>query len=424
MRELDDYRSSQETKMDNYEASICDLKGSLEVAQNELSDRDEQTKCLRKEFNDIKESSQLLEKKYHRAKKIIKDMQSREQSFTRREQLYQQKLDEIEFELSQLIDSINNTINNEAINYVKLVKENINNTTINNNNNKNEFSTSDPIIKAQINVFGLINKILDNFTNKQECQNPQIKQRVASILEQKLSQLIASHNNNNNNGLMTNNNLINQSDMTTTNLQQQQHQDLVIPVVDCNGTLRRSHPIGAGLDATSYMTNRMSCPAGVNIIPNPPPPPPPPPPAMINPLAGLGPLANSKFFNTTNQTNNNNIIANGNGGSPPHSVNSYPSSNSLNSLSHHTNPNNNNNNNNSFTINNNNLVQLNSKINNNKSSDQVFSTNIIKNNNLPISSQIMGSNEQQDNNIKYHSTPDVQNPYKTDEWHDKPGKFH
>lgn len=193
VRELDEFKSSTEIKTETYEKSIVELEEKLEALQVELDASREQSSDLEKNSNDIKESSQLLEKKYHRAKKIIKDMQSREQSFTRREQLYQQKLDEIEYELGVLIETVCQTVNDDGLKFFRLL------VSANGNNGAGQDPTaelaSNGQARAQLNVFSFLKKMLDNFNSNEASQNQQIKQRVVSILEQKLISLMASNNN-------------------------------------------------------------------------------------------------------------------------------------------------------------------------------------------------------------------------------------
>lgn len=85
----------------DHESQIRSMQEALDANKRELADQEQRFKALKEEsdqyilqLDQSKDSSQLLEKKYHRAKKIIKEMQQREQSF-RREQIYQQKIGEI-----------------------------------------------------------------------------------------------------------------------------------------------------------------------------------------------------------------------------------------------------------------------------------------------------------------------------------------
>lgn len=400
VRDLDNFRSSQETKESQLQSNLSELQNKLDASQTIVLDKDEQLKLLQIELNDIKESSQLVEKKYHRAKKIIKDMQLREQSFTRREQLYQQKLDEIEFELSQLIESINLTIKNDAINYYTLIKSPTNGHQDNN-----------IPLKGQLNIFGLIKKIIDNFNRHKESQNPQIKQRVASILEQKLATLIAQQNDNSTSVI---------ANATIVTQQQQQQLTNTTSIDGLYLGSQQNINNNSSNNNAEIINNRASCPADVSILALTTTPAPPPMP-LPHPIGING---TNKIFSLPTRNNPSNI-QNTNDGSPPQSVNSYPSSNSLNSL------NNINNNNNSTSLNNFNHINNNLLIGSTKQAliepTKTTTTTIANNQQQKIisdlSNQVVApivTNQLEQDLTSATTTTDPQNPYKTDEWHDKP----
>lgn len=187
MKQLDSFRGDAEKKIGKLEDELTESRNQLEATESELADAREQSNQREKQLNDIKESSQLLEKKYHRAKRIIKDMQSREESFTRREQLYQQKLDEIEYELGVLISTIDRTVYEDGLKYFTLMTgEN------GANNNNNNLCTKQHQIR--LDVLGLIKRMMDNFNESKMSQSEQIKQRIVTMLDQQLASLLASSN--------------------------------------------------------------------------------------------------------------------------------------------------------------------------------------------------------------------------------------
>lgn len=306
VKELDEYKNSAETKITTLEESLNDAKQKLECSQSELLDSQEKAQQLEQKSNDIHESSQILEKKYHRAKRIIKDMQSREQSFNRREQLYQQKLDEIEHELGVLIDSIDRTVYDDGLKFYSLLD------ATNNSNNKKLTSSANCQHQARLDVFGLLRHMMNNFTSNQTTQNPQIKQRVVSILEQQLANLMMLSNGN----TSTFATIISSSEQELigqqlARKQQHQHQQ------------QHNHPLA------SHRLSQPNLPHPIGVGGQP-----------TKVFHGLNPMPMPVTLN--------------NEPSPPQSVNSYPSSNSLNSL--------NNNNNNINIQNNNNITVVGSKI--------------------------------------------------------------
>lgn len=350
---MDDYKGTTETKLSDLEQNISSLNGKLESSQNELADSNEKSAQLEKQLDDIKESSQMLEKKYHRAKRIIKDMQSREQSFNRREQLYQQKLDEIEYELGVLIDSVDRTVYDDGLKFYSITDN----------------SVCQRQHQTRLDVFGLLKQMLDNFSLNQSTQNPQIKQRVVSILEQQLANLMVLTNGSTTVAdnvtlaapLATLNNKNNSTENNSTHLSSNKHsQNPSYPLASHRlSQPNLPHPIGVGGQPTKLFH-------GLN-----------PPPVPIS-------AANEP--------------------SPPQSVNSYPSTNSLSSL-------NNNNNNNNNNMNNNNIV-INSKMREQPVNDLPLNLNPI----LPSTANLTTNED------KFQPAPDIQVPYQTNEWHDKPGK--
>lgn len=340
VRKLDDSKRDSELKVRELMEKLDEMQSKFEISQSDLLDKQEQLDCYQKELDDNKESSQLLDKKYHKAKKIIKDMQSREQSFTRREQLYQQKLDEIEFELSAMIESVINTIKDEGINFYHP-------------------DGYDGQHKVRLDVFALFKRILSNFSDNQPTQNPQIKQRVMSILEQKLANLFA---------------ISNEHISVTSNNVASYNQDS-INSCQKNDQALNSKP------THQFASHRLSQPN----LPHP---------------IGVGGQPIRLFHAPTMNPGSTSIQ---NEASPPQSVNSYPSSNSLNSL---------NNNNNNNVINNNLIVAP--KI-----------REVPQNNDLPqaILSMVAPKLPTKISGDNFHQTPtDAQDPYQADEWHDKPGK--
>lgn len=355
VKESDEYKS----KFTEIEQNFQTMSGKFENSKNELTDTREQTSQLEKQLNDIKESSQTLEKKYHRAKRIIKDMQSREQSFNRREQLYQQKLDEIEYELGVLIESIDRTIYEDGLKFYALTD---NNNSINVPNQK----------QAQLDVFGLIRQMLNNFSANQSTQNPQIKQRVVSILEQQLANLMIITNGNAAvAGTVSVNSNPNQPNATTkTAISNDQ---IYSSANDSKNNQNQVH---------NYASHRLSQPN----LPHP---------------VGVGGQP-TKMFHGLNPVPMPIML---NEPSPPQSVNSYPSSNSLNSL------NNNNNNNNNSNINNNNTIMTTKMRELPSISDLQL--------NLPSLTPSTTAAVAPTNEEKFEPVADIQVPFQTNEWHDK-----
>lgn len=348
VKELDEYKGSTETKTGELEGTINELNCKIDTLRNELGDVRENFNQVEKDLNDTKESSQVLEKKYHRAKRIIKDMQSREQSYNRREQLYQQKLDEIEFELGLLVESIDQTIFNEGIKFFNLIDAN--------GCQKNH--------QAKLDALGLIRQILNNFSSSQSTQNAQIKQRVVSILEQQLANLMVSSNENE---TTTTSDLFVGSSITKSSTRSNLLSDNI-------ESLKFSHNSN-----TPYASHRLSQPN----LPHP---------------IGVGGQP-TKFFHGLNPLP---VFVTTNEPSPPHSVNSYPSSNSLNSL---------NNNNNSSNINNNNTLMA------GKLREQIASNELQSSNSpMVIANSLTASIAEE----KFKPVPDIQVPYQVNEWHDKP----
>lgn len=338
VKELDDYKSNAESQLSELRENICDFNNKLEASQHELSDAREQSSQFESQLNDIKESSQILEKKYHRAKKIIKDMQSREQSFNRREQLYQQKLDEIEHELGVLIESIDRTIYEDGIKYI----------------NVTDGASCPRQHRYTLDAFGLIRQLLKDFNDDQSTQNPQIKQRVVSILEQKLASLMATAGAKGTQHMRASAS-IDDPQLKTSQIDEQNRHSQNLSYQLASHRLSQPnlpHPIGVGGQPTKLFHN-------IN-----------PPPMSAAPHES----------------------------SPPQSVNSFPSTNSLNSL----------NNNNHLSTNNNNH-------NHNKFNNDQPSTG--GNFQLSTHNMILGTPDTD----KFQPTLDIQvPPYQTNEWHDKP----
>lgn len=333
----------------------------MEISQNELSDAREQSTELQKQLNDIKDSSQTLEKKYHRAKRIIKDMQSREQSFNRREQLYQQKLDEIEFELGVLINSVDKTIYDDGIKFFSLID------SISNSQQRQH--------QAQLDAFGLIRQMLNNFRANPSTQNPQIKQRVVSILEQQLANLMVLANGNQ---AVTGcvpivaAHSIGRQSLSSDIISQQ------LTTMDNKSKLSQNST--ANSQSASHRLSQPNLPHPVGVSGQP-----------------------TKLFHNLNPLP---ISVSTNEPSPPQSVNSYPSTNSLNSL--------NNNNNTSSMNNNNNNIMMAAKLR-----EQPMVNDLQ----LNTMSSVVSSSATVSNEEKFQPVPDIQVPYQTNEWHDKPGKI-
>lgn len=361
VKELDDYKGESESKISELDQSICNLNGKLEISQNELSDAREQSTELQKQLNDIKDSSQTLEKKYHRAKRIIKDMQSREQSFNRREQLYQQKLDEIEFELGVLINSVDKTIYDDGIKFFSLID------SISNSQQRQH--------QAQLDAFGLIRQMLNNFRANPSTQNPQIKQRVVSILEQQLANLMVLANGNQ---AVTGcvpivaAHSIGRQSLSSDIISQQ------LTTMDNKSKLSQNST--ANSQSASHRLSQPNLPHPVGVSGQP-----------------------TKLFRNLNPLP---ISVSTNEPSPPQSVNSYPSTNSLNSL--------NNNNNTSSMNNNNNNIMMAAKLR-----EQPMVNDLQ----LNTMSSVVSSSATVSNEEKFQPVPDIQVPYQTNEWHDKPGKI-
>lgn len=363
MKELDDYKGQSESKISELDQSIRNLNSKLEGSQNELTDARDQSSGFQKQLNDIKDSSQTLEKKYHRAKRIIKDMQSREQSFNRREQLYQQKLDEIEFELGVLIQSVDRTIYDDGMKFFSLI-DNINN----NQQQQNQ---------ARLDAFGLIKRMLNNFKANPSTQNPQIKQRVVSILEQQLANLMVSTNGNQAVfgcvSVVSAHTIVRQS-LSSDIISQQS------TTVDNNSNSNHSQHSTVISQLASHRLSQPNLPHPVGVSGQP-----------------------TKLFHNFNSIP---VSVNTNEPSPPQSVDSYPSTNSLNSL--------NNNNNNNSSMNNNNNLTMAAKLREQPSVKDLQLNNI---------SSVVSSSARVSNEEKFQPVPDIQVPYQTNEWHDKPGKL-
>lgn len=351
VKELDEFKGTSDLKVTDLEKNVVDLNAKIEGLRNELTDVQEASAQLEKNLNDTKESSQVLEKKYHRAKRIIKDMQSREQSYNRREQLYQQKLDEIEFELGLLIESIDRTVFDDAIKF---------------------FNLTDPVVcqqqhQVRLDVFGLLKQILNNFSSCKSTQNAQIKQRIVSILEQQLANLMATTN----------------GTTPTTVIQ-----DLVVgsnnrlPLTRTNFA-SDSESVRFGHN-NPYASHRLSQPN------------------LPHPIGVSG--QPSKFFQGLTPLP---VPLSTNEPSPPQSVNSYPSSNSLNSLH--------NNNNNTSNMNNNNLTLMPIKL---RDQQQLLPATTEEHSNVANAAEASLASCIAEE--KFKPVPDIQVPYQTNEWHDKP----
>lgn len=343
------------------EENYNSMTGKLESSQNELSELQEQSKQLEKQFNDIKESSQTLEKKYHRAKRIIKDMQSREQSFNRREQLYQQKLDEIEYELGVLIESIDKTVYEDGLKFYTILTD------------KSAAGTENGQRQAQLDVFGLVKQMLTNFSANQSTQNPQIKQRVLAILEQQLANLMIITNGN---AAVAGNVAVNSANQL--NAKMALSSDSNYPVTN---DIKHNHNQTYNLAAHRLSQPNLPHPIGVGGQP-------------------------TKLFHALNPMPT--PISN-NEPSPPQSVNSYPSTNSLNSL----------NNNNNTTANNNNVISANNNNNNIVIAPKLRDppATDLQMSLSSIAPSTASANLSED---KFEPAVDIQVPYQTNEWHDKP----
>lgn len=372
VKQLDASKSESEARIGQLEESMAELSNRCEAGQSKLDDSREHADRLDKELKDIKESSQLLEKKYHRAKKIIKDMQARDESFTRREQLYQQKLDEIEHELGVLISTIDKTIYEEGLRF---------------------FSIADTAPQSclqqhqtRLDVFGLIRQMLENFSQGQGTQSAQIRQRIVSMLEQQLANLLALSNGvtsvsgtaapvaaplGNSSQRKQNNKSGDSNNVTST----PQNKNIISNHNNNNNNNNNDSNKHNQNNNYSYASHRLSqpnMPHPIGVAGQ---------PTKI--FHGLAPGPNAALTNEP---------------SPPHSVNSYPSSNSLNSL------NNNNNNNNQQVLNNNNLLA---------GPKLRELTNEPSMTSAPLS--LSAANEDH-----FKTAPDSQAPYQTDEWHEKP----
>ena len=358
VKQLDAHKSSSESVIAELRQSLAELQNRLEISQNNLADSEEKHCELEKQLNDIKESSQLLEKKYHRAKKIIKDMQSREESFTRREQLYQQKLDEIEHELGLLIETFDSTIMEEGLRYFSL----------------DDSSVCTKTHQTRLDVFGLLKRILDNFQTNDSTQSAQIKQRILSMLEQHLANLIARSNGTSVTGTIgPSTSLAVDSQLDANRVQQL--------VGQTKQPQQKQHP---------YAAHRLShpnlpYPIGVGGQPT----------KIFHGLAQITGTTqpNSMVPNANNNNNNDTSL--------PQSVNSYPSSNSLNSL----------NNNNQPTTVNNNIISAKQQLVDIKTSVAPLGA-LQATPNLLAAKQLSSASEE------INKQPDV--PFQTSEWHEKP----
>lgn len=377
VKQLDGTKGKAEARIAELEETLAEVRNRCESNQNELEDSREQTRRLSKELSDIKESSQLLEKKYHRAKKIIKDMQARDESFTRREQLYQQKLDEIEYELGVLISTIDKTIFDEGLAFFSIID-----------------SSSPTCLRqhqSRLDVFGLIRQMMNNFSQSSATQSAQIKQRIVSMLEQQLANLLALSNG----GTSVTGSLI-----------------PVPPTVPQVGASKGQAEVGKQADGGNHFSSIGSGKSAKHNNNN---------------------NNNSSINNNTEKRNYNNYAAHrlsqpnmphpigvdgqptkifhgltpvpigtalANESSPPQSVNSYPSSNSLNSL------NNNNNNNNHASLSGPKLREL--------PSDPSLA---LPAQNLPsLNDDLFQATATQ----PAAQPTDAQAPYQTDAWHEKP----
>jgi len=347
VKSLDDLKNNNEIKLNELEQDLRDLNNRLEISQNQASDAREQADRFEKQFNDIKDSSQMLEKKYHRAKRIIKDMQSREQSFTRREQLYQQKLDEIEFELGSLIETVNRTILEDGLKFYDTT-------------DKTNYSRQ---CQARLDVFGLVRQILDNFRANQSTQNPQIKQRVISMLEQQLSNLMS-----NGSPAMVANGPLGQAP-TSPSVRGAPSENLLNQQLESN-----KHSQNSSCQFAFHRLSQPNLPHPIGVSSQP-----------TKLFHGLNPMPLPVSINEP---------------SPPHSVNSYPSTNSLNSL---------NNNNHNVASNYNENVVTPSKLRERPSANDLH---------LNSTSSIVHSTTSKDDN--FQPTQDIQVPFQTNEWHNKP----
>lgn len=179
VKDLDSAKSDHETQIKSIEETISAKKEEIaDLNQRLQAVKDESDQHVAR-LNEYKDSSQLLEKKYHRAKKIIKEMQLREQSFNRREQIYQQKIDEIENELSAFVDSLSSKLEQMEQNKANSGAHRLPTTTPTN---------SYPSVTDTNSQFGAqscLRAVLSDYNKKPG--NPEIRQRVLNILKQHIN---------------------------------------------------------------------------------------------------------------------------------------------------------------------------------------------------------------------------------------------
>lgn len=336
VKQLDQFRAASDAKVLQFETTIAELTAKLEASDSKNASLVQESSQIEVQLNEARESTQLLEKKYHRAKKIVKELQTREQSYTRRENLYQQKLDEIEMELVRFVDCLNKTLFEDGLKFCKILATN------------NSQAQALHKQKVQLDVFLLVRKLCANFNSDSSAENQQIKQRITAILEQQLANIIVNPSN-----MRTVTDFVEYS--TTGN-----------DSAECDSTAHQRHAHAA------HRLSQPNLPRPIGVAGQP-----------TKQFHELQPLSNIGAP-TQNQP------------SPPQSVNSYPSSNSLNSL--------NNNNNNE-----------NLKGNYFPTSGLVTSTASSKKQTFDLQQQTTGADDRFN-----HPPPDIQVPYTTDEWHDKP----
>ena len=256
-------------------------------------------------------------------------------------------MDEIEYELGVLISSIDRTIYEDGIKYFRIA-DNCN------SNNKHQ---------TQLDVFGLIKQMLNNFNSNQSTQSAQIKQRIITIVEQQLANLMATSDRETSAICSVTPSIapITQIQLTT-NISNDTSKNHLLNSNSSNVNFTER------TQTYQYASHRLSQPN----LPHP---------------IGVGGQP-TKLFHNINPLP---VTISLNEPSPPQSVNSYPSSNSLNSLS----------NNNNISINNNNNAKI--------IRDQQEPND--RHLNLAVTST---------NDESFQQAPDIQAPYKTNEWHDKP----
>ncbi|KAG9510402.1 Neurabin-1, partial [Fragariocoptes setiger] len=180
-KELEKTRSAGETQVNSLNEQLRANQAKCNDQEQRINEMQCKLDQYEKSLAETGESGQLLEKKYHRAKKIIKELQQREQSFNRREQIYQQKIEEIECELSQFVATVKQRLQLNSSSSDSYVQSSSMMSLTSNNQSGHPLNKSSFMFNAD----QCLSDILSDFALKPE-SNQQIRQRFLSIIQRQL----------------------------------------------------------------------------------------------------------------------------------------------------------------------------------------------------------------------------------------------